>query len=408
MHQWKKKTITFLASQGITLFGSSLVQFAIVWYVTLKTSSGAWVSALTVCSFVPQFLISFFSGVWADRYPRKLLIILSDAVIAAATLALALLIPFIGDDATTLTALLITSVIRSLGAGVQTPAVNAMIPQLVPEEQLMRFNGINATLQSVVQFAAPAAAGAILTLGTLRGTLFIDIITAVVGIGMFSCIAVPKPEKKENDIKRSVFSEMKQGMKYALSNSLIGRLLLAYGAFIFLAVPAGFLASLYVSRTYGDSYIYLTVVELVGFAGMAGGGLFIGAWGGFPNRVKTLFFGIAAFGALAVGMGAIRSFIVYLALMAVYGVALTAVQTAVTTIIQEKSKAEMQGRVFGFLGAMYSGFLPVGMAVFGPLADAVPMPAIMIATGVMQLALAIILRLDKRVYKEGYAPQAQE
>jgi DHA3 family macrolide efflux protein-like MFS transporter len=71
MQTWKKKTITFLVSQGVTLFGSSLVQFAIVWYVTLKTSSGAWVSALTICSFVPQFLISFFSGVWADRYPRS-------------------------------------------------------------------------------------------------------------------------------------------------------------------------------------------------------------------------------------------------------------------------------------------------------------------------------------------------
>jgi DHA3 family macrolide efflux protein-like MFS transporter len=95
MQPWKKKTVVFLVSQGITLFGSSLVQFAIVWYVTLKTSSGAWVSALTVCSFLPQFFISCFSGVWADRYPRKRLIILSDAAIAVSTLALALLMPLL-------------------------------------------------------------------------------------------------------------------------------------------------------------------------------------------------------------------------------------------------------------------------------------------------------------------------
>lgn len=79
---WKKKTVLFLVSQSVTLFGSTLVQMAIVWYVTLKTSSGAWVSAFTVCSYLPQFLISFVGGVWADRYSRKKLIIFADAVIA--------------------------------------------------------------------------------------------------------------------------------------------------------------------------------------------------------------------------------------------------------------------------------------------------------------------------------------
>jgi MFS transporter, DHA3 family, macrolide efflux protein len=394
MNQWKKKTVIFLVSQGITLFGSSLVQFAIVWYVTLKTSSGVWVSALTICSFVPQFLISFFSGVWADRYPRKLLIILSDSVIAIATLVLALLMPLIGEDVKLFAALLVTSVIRSLGAGVQTPAVGAMIPQLVPEEHLMRFNGINATLQSVVQFAAPAAAGAILTFGTLRSTLFIDIATAITGIAILTWVAIPKQERKEDTETPSVFTEMKTGMKYAFANQFIGKLLISYGIFIFLAVPAGFLATLFVSRAYGDSYFYLTLVEIIGFAGMTAGGVLIGTWGGFPNRVKTLLVGLTAFGALGIGMGVIQNFTIYLVLMAVYGIALTLVQTAVTTLLQEKTETGMQGRVFGFLNAMYSGCLPIGMAVFGPLADVMPMRLLMIITGGMLLILAGILRFD--------------
>ena len=159
MEKYHKKAALFLASQGLTLFGSSLVQFAIIWYVTLETSSGLWVSALTVAAYAPQFLISFFSGVWADRYPRKRLIIMADLGIAAATLALALLLPRIGQGRPLLLALVLISVIRSLGAGVQTPAVNSAIPLLVPEEKLMKFNGVNSTLQSLVQFAAPAAAG---------------------------------------------------------------------------------------------------------------------------------------------------------------------------------------------------------------------------------------------------------
>lgn len=398
MQQWKKKTLIFLISQGITLFGSSVVQFAIVWDVTLKTSSGAWVSAFTICSFLPQFLISFFSGVWADRYSRKFLIILSDTVIATTTLGLFLLIPLIGNGTSLYTALLIASVIRSLGAGVQTPAVNSMIPQLVPEEHLMRLNGINATLQSVVQFAAPAAAGAILTFSTLRSTLFIDITTAIIGVVLLACIAIPKQAANEKTEAPSVFVEMKQGMKYTFANRFIGKLLLTYGLFIFLAVPAGFLAALFVSRIYGDNYFYLTATELVGFAGMTAGGILISTWGGFPNRVKTLLVGMVVFGTLAIGMGTIRNFVVYLVLMAVYGIALTMVQTAVTTLIQEKTDDHMQGRVFGFLSAMYSGCLPLGMAVFGPLSDVVSIRILMIVTGGVLVILAGVLRLDKSVY----------
>ena len=72
--EWKGRTLLFLISQCITLFGSTLVQMAVVWYVTLRTSSGAWVAAFSVCAYLPQFLILFISGVWADRYSRKKLI----------------------------------------------------------------------------------------------------------------------------------------------------------------------------------------------------------------------------------------------------------------------------------------------------------------------------------------------
>ena len=134
---------------------------AIVWYVTLQTNSGAWVAAFSVCSYLPQFFVSFIGGVWADRYNRKYLIIGADALIAAVTLAMLLIMPYITAEPMLLTALLLMSIIRSAGAGVQNPAVNAVIPQLVPEEHLMRYNGINATMQSVVQFGAPVAAAVV-------------------------------------------------------------------------------------------------------------------------------------------------------------------------------------------------------------------------------------------------------
>ena len=394
--RWKIRAILFFISQSITLFGSTLVQMAIVWYVTLNTSSGVWVAAFSVCSYLPEFIISFLGGVWADRYHRKKLIIGADFTIAMVTLAMMLLMPYISNQTILLWALLIMSILRSLGAGIQTPAVNAVIPQLVPADQLMRFNGINATMQSIVRFAAPAAAGVILTIGTLRSTLSIDILTAVLGIGLLSCIFISY-ERKEKE-EAPVLADLKTGISYAFSDKLIGRLLIIYGLFVFLCVPAGYLAGLLVSRVYGDTYGYLTLVELVGFAGMMVGGLLMSTWGGFKNRKATLLLGLDIFGIMAILMGMSTNFIFYLILMTIYGVALTTVQTAITTLLQEKTDIAMQGRVFGLLGSMYSGCMPICMAIFGPLADVIRLQWIMIASGIALIVIAMVMRCDRQFW----------
>ena len=394
-NNWKRKTMLFLSSQCITLFGSMIVQMSIIWYVTLKTSSGGWVAAFTICSYLPQFLISFFAGVWADRYSRKKLIILSDVVIAIATLIMFYVMPMVSSDFVLLSALLVISIIRSVGAGVQTPAVNAVIPHLVPEEYLMKYNGINATAQSIVQFAAPAVAGTVLSIGTFRFTLFIDIVTAFIGVGLLSCVLLPNQETSNENV--SVLSEIKKGISYAFSDKVIGKILIVYGLFILLSVPVGFMAALLVSRVYGDVYWYLTAVELVGFAGMALGGVLMGMWGGFKSRLKTFASGLLILSIMTIGMGVSPYFILYLVMMFVYSVALTIIQTAVTTIIQEKAEGSMLGRVFGLMGAMYSGFLPVGMAIFGPLADMLPLQWIMVGSGIALVLTTVYLQVKSKL-----------
>ena len=389
---WQKRILLFLTSQCITLFGSTLVQMAIVWYATMQTASGVWVAAFTVGSYLPQFLISFIGGVWADRYHRKKLIIGADMLIAFATFIMVLAIPHISSEPALLGGLLVMSVVRSFGAGIQTPAVNAVIPQLVPAQQLMRYNGINATMQSVVNFAAPAAAGAVFAVSTLRTTLMIDIVTAILGTGLLSCLILPKQDASSYRTpllkQASIFSDIKTGVRYAFSDRVIGKLLIIYGLFTFFCVPAGYLAGLLVRRVFGDTYWYLTAVEVVGFAGMMAGGVAMSTWGGFRSREKTLAAGLLAFGSFAIGMGFSKNFILYLGLMAFYGVALTMVQTAITTMLQERTDTSMQGRVFGLLGTMYAGFLPIGMAVFGPLADIVPLQWIMIGSGIALIFIA--------------------
>lgn len=384
---WKKRAILFFISQCITLFGSQIVQMAIVWYVTLQTGSGAWIAAFSVCSYLPQFFVSLFGGALADRRNRKFLIIGADALIAAVTLGMLLILPQVPSEPVLLTSLLIMSILRSAGAGIQTPAVNAVIPQLVPEEHLMRWNGINAAMQSVVQFAAPAAAAVILSANTLRTTLVIDLLTAGIGIGLFTFLRLPKQVKFPSE--RSVWTDMGTGVRYAYSHTAIRKILIIYGLFVFLTVPAGYLSGLLVSRVYGNTYWYLTAVELAGFGGMMAGGLFMSLWGGFKHHRHTLAAGLTFFGSMAVGMGISRSFALYLVLMALYGAALTAVQTTLTTMLQETAGSSMQGRMFGLMSSLYSGSYPLGMAIFGPLADRMSLPSMMILSGILLIITAI-------------------
>ena len=187
-------------------------------------------------------------------------------LIAFATFIMVLAIPHISSKPALLGGLLVMSVIRSLGAGIQTPAVNAVIPQLVPEDQLMRYNGINATMQSIVNFAAPAAARCSFCNQHMRIYAYDRHCNGDLGNELLSCLALPKQNTSIE--KANVFSDMKIGVKYAFADKLIGKLLIIYGLFTFFCVPAGYLAGLLVRRVFGDTYWCLTAVEVVGFAGI--------------------------------------------------------------------------------------------------------------------------------------------
>lgn len=386
---WKRRTAWFLVSQCITLFGSTLVQMAIVWYATLETAKGFWVAAFSIAAYLPQFLMSFIGGAWADRYARKKLIIIADALIAGVTLLMVVLFPCFKDERLLLSVLLLLTLLRSLGAGVQTPAVNATLPDLVPTSKLLRVNGINASMQAVVNFAAPAAAGAVMVHSSLRAILMIDVLTAVLGIGLLLLIALPC-QKTVSQTK--VFQSIGHGLCGAFGTPQIRSVLFSYGCFTFLCVPAGFLAGLYVRRVFGDTYWYLTLVELVGFAGMCAGGLVMSLWGGFQKCQRTLSVGLTFFGVCAIMMGVVDVFALYLFSMLCYGVAMTMVQTSLTTLLQETAPQALQGRVFGFMSSMYAGALPLGMAVFGPLADYYSLSGLMILSGIAALMMAFANR----------------
>ncbi len=396
-NQWKNKIIRFLTAQTVSLLGSSLVQYAIVWYITLSTSSGAMLTISTICGFAPQIIISLFAGVWIDRYSRKRLIMLSDGIIAASTLILAIL--FL-TGYKNLWVLFIVLAVRSAGTGIQTPAVNALIPQIVPKEYLIKVIGINSTIMSLIMFLSPALSGTILSVSSLETVLFIDVITAIIGISITFTIAVSNYSRAEG-IGKSSLHDIKMGFVYLKENSFVKRLLLFQIVVLFLISPSAFLTPLMVSRTFGMEVWRLTLGEMTYSAGTALGGILIAAWGGFKNRMDTTILAGAAYGLLMIAMGLSPVFPVYLVFNLLIGVTAPCYNSPITVMIQEKVEPSMHGRVFSFMQIATSCALPIGMVLFGPIADKVRIQSLLIvAGGLVAVFTVTVLLFNRRMSKD--------
>lgn len=378
---WKNSITRFLTAQTISLFGSSLVQYAIIWYVTLSTSSGKMLTISTLCGFLPQIFISLFGGVWIDRYDRKKMIMLADSSIAIATLLLAIAFMSGYKNIWFLFAVL---VVRSAGAGIQTPLVNSVIPQIVPKEHLMRINGINSTLSSLMMFLSPAISGAILSIATLEVTLLIDVVTAVIGVSITATVCINSSGEKRTS-ENSTLSELKAGFMYLKSNRFIKGLLIFQLIVLFSISPSAFLTPLMVSRTFGAEVWRLTASEMTYSLGMVFGGLIISAWGGFSKKLYTTMLAGGLYGVFMIGLGTAPYFLIYLACNIMIGVTAPCYNAPITVTIQENVEQQMQGRVFSFMQIATSCALPLGMTVFGPLADVVPVQSILIGAGLFVL-----------------------
>lgn len=393
-----RKIILFLTSQAITLFGSSLVQYAMLWYVARVTDSGRMMALFTICGFLPQVLVSLFAGVWADRYDRRKLIMLADGGIAIATLVLCIMM-FLGYEG--MAPIFIISAVRSLGAGIQGPAVSAMIPQIVPEKHLMRVNSINGTIQSFVMLVAPMAGAGLLVIGSMPVVLMIDVVTAAIGIGVLLHLRIPPHERAESGEKTQLWQDLKAGIRYATHSFFIRRMTIYYLISSILIVPAAMFNVLFVTRIYGEGYLYLALNEASFFVGSLAGGVILATWGGFKNRLLTLAVGCSVFGLATLLMGLVPPFWLYLVVMLLAGLTMPTFQTPVMVLLQEKVSSDMLGRIFSLMQIVSTFVMMVATAVTGDMTDAFPIEWIMVISGALLILLGGAFVVDRAFVKEG-------
>jgi DHA3 family macrolide efflux protein-like MFS transporter len=387
MPGWKGRVTVFLVGQTITTFGSLLVQYALLWHLTLTTKSGLVLALAAVFGFLPQAIVSIFAGVWADRVNRKLMIIVSDSTIALTTLALAL---FMLSGVEDLWLIFLVMAVRSVGAGIQMPAISALIPQIVPTDKLMRVNGINSSVQSSLLILGPVAAAGIYSTMSLAAILFVDVVTAVIGLSLLATIAVPTLSRVANNDKPSYFTDLKEGLNYIFSHDLVRWVMVIYSIVFLLVVAPSNLSPLMLVRTFGGDVWLLTVLELSFGIGMVAGGALMAIFASKVDRLGMMVGTSIIFGALAVVMGFTTNLILFYTLFFLIGLAVPAFSTSSLTLLQETVEPERQGRVFGFVGIVMAVAMPLGMAVLGPLADIVSVEILLIATGALTVAVAVV------------------
>ena len=163
---WAARFFTVWGGQAFSLFGSALVQFALVWYLTKQTGSATILATATLVAMLPQIVLGPFVGALVDRWNRRLIMILADGSIALATVVL---IYLFASGRVQIWHIYLILMVRSLGQAFQFPAMQASTSLMVPEKQLTRISGANQTLQGVTNIVAPPTGALLLESPTNAG-----------------------------------------------------------------------------------------------------------------------------------------------------------------------------------------------------------------------------------------------
>jgi len=384
--RWKRNTGLFLTGQTVSLFGSMIVQYAVMWYVTLETGSGLAVALYAVAAFLPQGVVSIFGGALADRMNRRVLVMVSDGCIAITTLALALIML---TGVTDLWVILLAVGIRSIGAGVQTPTVQAIIPQIVPADQLMRVNGLFQTIQSGLALLAPAVAGAVYGLFGIVPVFFIDVVTAVIGIGMLALVTVPTLAAVEGR-STTIRADIVEGARYIWHHAFIRWLMVLFAIIFLLTVAPSFITPLMVVRSFGDEVWMVTVLEIAFSVGMLLGGVLASTLLAKVSRIGTIVAASFGFAVFTLALGFSTELWVFYAFMFCFGLGVAPFSSAFMTLMQESVPAEKQGRVFSYVSIIMAMATPIGTAIFGPLADVISVEQLLVLAGIATVVVLVV------------------
>jgi DHA3 family macrolide efflux protein-like MFS transporter len=401
MPQWKRTFAILWTGQFISIITSSLVNFAVMLWLSITYDSAVVLANSAIAGFLPQAVLGLFSGVYVDKWNRKRTMMLADGFIAVCTLAISLVFAY-GEAELGLLYLLLA--LRSAGSAFHMPAMQASIPLLAPEDQLLRVSGINQTIQSISIIGGPALGALAITYLDIEQVLLFDVVGAFVAICSLFFIHIPQPPASAS-ASESVFFQIKEGIRAVTSKSGMGLLFLFSTLVTFFIMPIAVLFPLLTIRHFEGGKFEVSVIEVIWGIGMLVGGSLLGITNARMNKVILVNVTYLTLGScmLLCGLMPAEHFVIFVALTGIGGVASAVYHASFNTLIQEKIEPEVLGRVFAMFGSIslfpsLMGLLGIGIFAedLGIRQTFVLLGGLIALLGVISFFIPKVMAIDRR------------
>lgn len=377
--------------QAISVFGSALVQFALMWYMTVQSGSALVLTLATLVQMLPRTVLGPFVGAWIDRWNRRYVMQIADALTASVTIVLAVLFHLGLVKIWHIYGLLFAA---ALGQTMHTSAFSASTTLMVPADQLTRIGGLNQVLEGATRILAPPAGALLIETLPIQNILTIDVATAIIAVTSLFFVQVPQPERSTTEEPASTWRDVKSSLEYVWTWRGLAIVTGISTLLNFMLVPAFSLLSLIVFDYFKGSALELGWMEAAFGIGMLAGGALLSTWGGFEKRMNTVIVGTGLLGLMMVVIGTVPATCIFLAIGALFlaGVGLSLGNGVGQALLQVLVVPDMQGRVFATLAALRSLMAPLGLALAGPFTDVFGTQTWMLSAGIGITVMVVVMR----------------
>ncbi|NSW94170.1 MAG: MFS transporter [Bacteroidales bacterium] len=369
MSDWKRVFAIIFTGQLFSTLSSYVVGYAVIFWLSIKTGSAQVLAYATIASLLPQLVLGMFSGVFVDRWNRKMIMIIADLFIALCTLAIAILF-FINE--VRISYIYILLVMRSAGMAFHVPALQASIPLMAPEDQLMRIAGINNIIQAVSTIATPALAALLISLFDMTWIMLIDVAGALIASITLMMVRIPDPEKKSN-LKPHIFRELIEGMREIyIKPGLKWMFILTVTAHVFIMPIAAMFPLMTLQHFSGTTYM-MSLVEIAWGVGTLLGGTLLGyPWlGNYKVTLINLMYIIMGLTIFTSGLLPPSGFAIFAAITTVGGISVAIYSGAFTVLLQTMVESSALGRVFSLYTSLTLLPSMIGLMATGFIADSI-------------------------------------
>ncbi len=374
--------------QIVSLIGSGMTCFAqSIWIYTQQGGSIVNLTMLAVFAQLPGVLISPIAGVLVDRWDRRWVMIVSNAVAALATLTLQVLIV---THTFQIWHIYVITVVLSIANHFQWPAFFATIPLVVPKKNLGSANGLVQVARAIGQVGAPFMAGIAVTLFSIQGVIFFDMVSYTIAFITLLVVAIPRPPviAATTAVRASFKREFVSGWNYLFERPGLFRLLQLFAVSNFLMGVVSILLmpmalSAISAREYG-------ALASAGGVCMLVSGLAVTVWG-VPKRRVLAVLGLMVVQGLAAMLGGLLPSVgLWLVASAIFFFAMPISSACSEVIWQSKVAPQFQGRVLAATWMVTIGSTQLGYLVSGPLAQYIFEP-LMVTDGLLASSVGALI-----------------